>query len=136
MGQNETNIDQFVVDLRTQARNCEFGDQEDFMIRDRVVLGCSDKSLQERLLREANVSLKKAIEISHSSEASKMQVKLLTKPKDVMQVQYTASGSRIARTVNQGRKDSKCHKCGLVHRFYTCSAYGKRCHHCGILNHF
>ena len=136
MEQNETNIDQFVVDLRTQARNCEFSDQEDYMIRDRVVLGCSNVGLQEHLLRETNVSLKKAIEICRSSEVSKMQIKHLAKPKDVMHVQKAVSGSGITRTAMQGRTGSKCSKCGMIHKFNTCPAYGRSCYNCGIMNHF
>jgi len=47
-------IDTFVTSLRHKAKTCEFGDQTESMIRDRVVLGCPDTQLQERLCENQN----------------------------------------------------------------------------------
>ena len=44
-------FDVFLVDLRGQAKSCEFGTLEDSLIRDRVVCGIDEKSVRERLLR-------------------------------------------------------------------------------------
>ena len=35
-------IDAFVTTLRLRANSCQFGDQEESLIHDRVVLGCAD----------------------------------------------------------------------------------------------
>ena len=50
-------VDQFITDLKTRAKSCEFGEQTESMIRDRLVLGVSDIRLKERLLREGDLSL-------------------------------------------------------------------------------
>ena len=50
-------IDAFVTKLRLQAQSCEFGEQETTLMRDRIVLTCPDSCLQERLLREADLTL-------------------------------------------------------------------------------
>jgi hypothetical protein len=52
-------IDAFVTTLRLRARTCKFGDQEESLIRDRLMISCPDARLQERLLRENEESLAK-----------------------------------------------------------------------------
>ncbi|GBO00870.1 hypothetical protein AVEN_226930-1 [Araneus ventricosus] len=43
-------FDVFVMDLKKLVKSCEFGDQSDSVVRDRIVLGIGDASLQERML--------------------------------------------------------------------------------------
>jgi len=69
------NIDSFVTRLRQKAKSCEFGLQEDSMLRDRVVLGCPDARLQERLLREPELLLAKALDFCRAAEATKAQMR-------------------------------------------------------------
>ena len=38
---------------------CEFDDQEDIMIRDKIVFSVNDDRVKERLLRESDLSLSK-----------------------------------------------------------------------------
>ena len=58
-------IDHFITELRTRAKSCEFGEQHDSMIRDRIVFGVRDTQLKERLLRESSeLTLEKAASIS------------------------------------------------------------------------
>ena len=45
-------VDHFVNELKTNAQNCEFGDQTNLIIRDRIIFGITDERLRERLLRE------------------------------------------------------------------------------------
>ena len=40
-------IDQFITELKTHAKSCEFGDQHDSMIRDRIVFGVIETRLKE-----------------------------------------------------------------------------------------
>ncbi|XP_068690629.1 uncharacterized protein [Montipora capricornis] len=49
--QDGESIDQFITELKTRAKSCEFSDQQDSLIRDRIVFGVSDTRLKERLLR-------------------------------------------------------------------------------------
>ena len=41
-----------------KAKLYEFGDQEDLMIRDKIVISVNDERAKERLLRESDLSLK------------------------------------------------------------------------------
>ena len=43
-------IDQWIKDLRMKAKLFEFGDQEDLMIRDKIVFSVNDERVKERLL--------------------------------------------------------------------------------------
>ena len=72
--QDGETIDQFITELKTRAKSCEFGEQHDSMIRDRIVFGVSDTRLKERLLRESSdLTLEKGASLCRAAEASKTQ---------------------------------------------------------------
>ena len=56
--ENET-VGQWTTELRTRAANCEFH-ESDNMTRDKIVFGIRDRPVQEKLLREYNLTLEKA----------------------------------------------------------------------------
>ena len=62
-------IDKWVKDLRTIAKNCEFETQEDYLIRDKIVFGVHDSRVKERMLRETELTLAKAVEICRAAES-------------------------------------------------------------------
>ena len=65
-------IDQFITELKTRAKSCEFCDQHDSMIRDRIVFGVTDTWLKERLLRESSdLTLEKASSLCRAAKVSK-----------------------------------------------------------------
>ena len=70
-------IDSFVTTLRIRAKTCKFEQHLDSMIRDRIVLGCSDPRLQERLLRETDLTLIKAINLCPAAESTKEQIRTI-----------------------------------------------------------
>ena len=53
----------FLLDLCNKAKTCEFGTLQDSLIKDRIVCGIDDKSIRERLLRDSDLTLEKAIDI-------------------------------------------------------------------------
>lgn len=66
-GPSET-IDTYVTDLKNKAKDCEFGDLCDSLIRDRIVCGIRDDQVRARLLREADLTLVKALDVCRASE--------------------------------------------------------------------
>ncbi|XP_035220342.1 uncharacterized protein LOC118193371 [Stegodyphus dumicola] len=143
-------FDCFVTDLKKLVKSCEFGEQSDSVIRDRIVLGVSDASLQERMLRENNLSLEKAIELGKAAELSKARAQTL-REHNVDSVtrgkvkQHLAGGANAALAVRKHRgwrddtsntETSLCKKCNRHHVNGQCPAYGKKCFNCGKLNHF
>ena len=71
-------IDQWIKDLRIKAKLCEFGDQEDLMIRDKIVFSVNDERVKERLLRESDLSLSKAVDVCRAAETTRAQLKAMT----------------------------------------------------------
>ena len=66
-------IDQFITELKTRAKSCEFGEQHDSMIRDRIVFGVRDTQLKERMLCESSeLTLEKAASICRTGKATEV----------------------------------------------------------------
>ncbi|XP_039299843.1 uncharacterized protein LOC120355483 [Nilaparvata lugens] len=64
----------FLTDLKKLVKSCEYKDQTDSLIRDRIVLGVFDKGLQERLLRVQDLTLDNAIDFCRAAELGKNRV--------------------------------------------------------------
>ena len=60
------------------ARSAEFVEVEN-MIRDKIVFGMSDLRIKERLLREKDLDLAKAVDICRAAEASRTQIQSMCK---------------------------------------------------------
>ncbi|XP_063391344.1 uncharacterized protein K02A2.6-like [Cydia fagiglandana] len=70
-GEHES-IDQYVFELRKLAQSCEFGNLNDGLIKDRLICGIVSAAIRERLLREDDLTLSKALEICRAAIVSKM----------------------------------------------------------------
>ena len=66
---------EWITALKGKASSCEFGEQKDQLIRDKIVFDINDKGLKERMLRESQLSLEDAIAICNTVEASRLQLK-------------------------------------------------------------
>ena len=66
--EHRENIDQWVNDLRILLSTCEYGQQKESSLRDRIVFGVADIRVKERLLRESDLTLEKALYICHIAE--------------------------------------------------------------------
>ena len=62
----EQHFDEYTTELHTLANACEFKEHEN-VIRDKIVFSIKDKHIQERLLREVKLTLKRAVDICKSS---------------------------------------------------------------------
>ena len=79
-GEGES-VNQYLVELRKLSKNCEFVEFLEQALRDRFVYGLSSPSIQKKLLAEADLTLKKAVEISVSMEmTAKETVELKSGP--------------------------------------------------------
>lgn len=133
------NIDAFVTKVRLRAQSCEFKEQEDSLIRDRIVLSCIDARIQERLLREPGLTVVKALELCRAAEATQQQLCVIKSGSGSEQTSFTAvvsavSGSNQAAGNFAPRK--QCGNCGTNHMLRGYSAFGKTCSNCGKDNHF
>ncbi|GBO41607.1 Transposon Ty3-G Gag-Pol polyprotein [Araneus ventricosus] len=146
-------FDVFVMDLKKLVKSCEFGDQSDSVVRDRIVLGVGDASLQERMLRESDLSLERAIDLGKTAELSKIRAQTVQgqnvdfvgrrsgaqKPLSSREANWSNKDGTVNKSCQNGEKArmfSSCWKCNRKHVKGKCPAYGKRCHSCNNLNHF
>ncbi|GFT48421.1 retrovirus-related Pol polyprotein from transposon 297 [Nephila pilipes] len=115
--------------LKTLASTYEFAEQENGLIRDRIVLGIKDSGLQERLLRENNLSLEKANEIVSAAEVSREQIR---------NMKYETATVDFVKKKEKPKKSSQyeCKKCGRRHKPRDCPAFDKNCTKCNKKNHF
>ena len=63
-------VSAFVADLRKLSQHCEFGTALDSSLRDRLVCGLHNESIQKRLLSEADLTFKRATEIAVAMETA------------------------------------------------------------------
>lgn len=72
-------FDQYLVELHTLAKSCEFGQLKDQLIKDKIVTGIPDNGLRERLLREKDLTLDKAVQMCRAAETTRAQAKELSR---------------------------------------------------------
>ena len=132
-----------MTEIKRRAAECELGTLTDSLTKDMIVCGTTDPLLRERLLRNADLTLTKAIEAGHASEETKRHAKKLEKQQvsEINRVRHDkekSSKSKDSRNSSNHSDDmiKKCKFCSGSHQRGNCPAYGKRCRTCNRKNHF
>ena len=116
-----------------KASSCEFGILCDSLIRDRIVCGICDDRTQSRLLKEADLTLEKAVDMCRADEITASQIKTLAQPaQPELGLQLLKNNSKFTTR----RKQQQYGWCGETHPQGQCPAFGKYCDKCGKRNHF
>ena len=123
-------VAEFIAELRRLSEHCEFGDNLDDMLRDRLVCGTKDVRVRRRLLAEEDLKFKKAFEIAQAAEAADSNAKYLQKP----------SASTVHAVQRQPTKlrpvgADNCYRCGGKHAASDCRFREAECHHCHKKGH-
>jgi len=137
--QEDCTIDVIVTDLRQRAEHCDFGALKDSLIRDQIVVVISDPKLRERLLRETDLSLEKAIKLCRITEQYKEQPKVFDSPTAQASSIDTVRKARVpveTEKTDDVKRIVKCKFCGSSHNRGSCPAYGATCHKCNGRNHY
>lgn len=105
-------FDNFYTDLKLKAKRCNYDNQEDRMVRDRIVIDTADKSLQERLLRVSSLTLDETVKQARAAEIGGFQTKAL-------QQENHSSSVAVAVVKKENWKPSEmksnifqCRRCG------------------------
>ena len=147
--ENET-VDSFVTDLHCMAEHCQFGDINDELIRDRLVVGLRDTRLAERLQLDQELTLEKAVNQARPSEAVKKQQVLLGDDQSSHGVKETVDAVyKFKFYRKKGQQKSKhqghtatpnatCQRCGKSpsHARNSCLAKDAVCPKCTKKGHF
>ncbi|XP_067017870.1 uncharacterized protein [Acropora muricata] len=75
-------IREFLAKLQKLAETCEFGGYRDEALRDRLVCGITSQTIRRKLLGEADLTLKKAVDIATSVSIS-FQNAIFAKERDI-----------------------------------------------------
>lgn len=121
-------FDTFLNRLRKNAASCEFGNLQDEMMRDRIVIGIRDNHLRARLLRESKLTLENTLTICRTSEATQTQL---------MKIEgETVHFTKHSKNSVKPRQIKNCKYCGNSHQRGKCPAYGTKCDKCDKYNHY
>ncbi|KAK8777878.1 hypothetical protein V5799_020780 [Amblyomma americanum] len=126
-------FEQFVRALKRQAQHCNFGAMTDDMVCDQVVFGTNSPKLREKMLRDKNLTLGKAVTLCKAAETSARQNEVWGKANEELHMS-AVTARKSAQTGS--RRDPNCTRCNRRHASRCCPAYGKTCYSCNGRNHF
>jgi hypothetical protein len=70
----DESIEAYIAALRQLAKTCNYGEIEERLIRDQVVIGVKEDVLREKLLETKDLTLDKCLKIGRAFESSKTQL--------------------------------------------------------------
>ena len=148
-------VDNFIVDLYRLAQYCNYGTLHDELIRDRIVVGLRSPALSEKLQRDADLMLEKAVQMAREYEAIKKQPTLIRNDFQDDKSEHKSNKPELhyverkrpfkpkgkpknATPPTQQQKSKKCTRCGRTpaHGKEQCPARELLCHKCGKKGHF
>ena len=146
---NESIAD-YIASLKTLAHSCEFGTNLNEMLRDRFVIGLANRSTQQVLLSEADLTFKRAVEIASARETALKEMeashiansgssyvnkidnkKYQNKSKD----QPKPNNNFDKNNSNQSKPKNKCAGCGQWHWRRDCPFLNQECFKCRKKGH-
>ena len=118
-------VPEYMAELRRLSTNCDFKAYLDQALRDRLVCGLRNEGIQCRLLAEADLTLKRALDLALGMEAAERNTKSL---KGTEAVHKFAAGRSATST--------PCYRCGRPnHEPSTCRLRDSTCHFCKKKGH-
>ena len=132
-------IDCYAAELRKLAKNCNFGELEDRMIRDRIVVGVKCEELRKKLLAERKLTLELAMTIARSHETSEQQAQAMNKETSVDAVKFKKkefSQKMKENKFSSHKQKVDCTRCGRKHERNRCPAAKETCRECDKVGHF
>ena len=134
----------FVAALRSIAEYCDYGDSLKDMLRNRIVCGIRDKSVQCTLLKESKLTYDTALDTALAAESAKRDAQKLqdsTKAEghsqgEMYRVEDKPS-SQGNKSLQDGSKENKtaCYRCGGKHDPSHCRFREAECHYCKKRGH-
>ena len=141
---------EFVAALRKIAEHCKYGDMLNELLCDRLVCGIYDKHVQQRFLREKELTYDNAFATALAAEQAKKDSKrlqqdartedkpplqLMQMEKPVNHVAKSTPNPSNKRSPPSGRTTDECYRCGRKHQASRCRFRDYECHFCKKKGH-
>ncbi len=124
---SEESISAFVAELRSLARDCDFGRALEVDLRDKLVCAVADQALQQKLLTEKDLTFQRGLDVARSHESAKKNVATLHG--------YQAAAAAVVNQV-KAVSSAPCYRCGRKgHHQTQCKFKTATCHSCGKIGH-
>ncbi|GFS39364.1 transposon Tf2-12 polyprotein, partial [Nephila pilipes] len=123
--------------LRNAVVECNYGESQDRMLRDKIIQGQLDKALQERLIRETSKKAKTLQEVvseCKTAENIKVQASVMNEKLSVNALKNFRNYRNQSK--NNQKNEVNCKQCGKIHEKKKCPAYGTKCRNCDGRNHW
>ena len=138
-------VSNYVAELRKLSEHCEYDDKVEEMIRDRIVCGVNHENIQRRLLSEAKLTFKKAVELATAMETALRDIKDI-QGQGSSDVHKMTSGGGKKKQGSQDRRQASqqaakppsskpCYRCGEAHHPDMCRFKSAECHFCKKQGH-
>ena len=107
------------------------------MLRDRIVCGTNDDTIQKRLLAEPKLTYAKALELAQGLETAAQNVKEISCKETASPYTPTRNGQQeVYKVTPEGKAELSCYRCGKAgHVASKCPFQGTKCHKCGSTGH-
>jgi hypothetical protein len=128
---------EFFARIKLQAEKCEFSQLKNDFVRDQIVIGMRDKSLQKQLFRESALTLEKAENTCRVAEETDENIWRMNQETQAV----VASLDRMKISAPEHERSAKstkpydCKRCGMKHVYFKCPAFKKKCGKCRRLGH-
>ena len=154
--QEETQpFNEYLTVMTKLANDSELKLEKDNLLRDMLVIGLNNKRLQEKLMRELDLTLDKVIKACQNDELTHEHVKQIQEKKKDDDVSIDKIGKHRSRSDTTRRRknpgnssDSEddhyseselinsCKYCAESHKRGACPAYTSRCNLCNRKGHY
>ncbi|XP_072398134.1 uncharacterized protein [Diabrotica undecimpunctata] len=118
----------YLKELRKLAEPCSFGASPDIMLRDRLVCGITDESLQQKLLVTDKLKLKDAQDMYFAHEVAVERESESRADVNAVSFRKNQPGQFKPQLANRERK--KCFRCEREHSPETCEHIKSTCTYC------
>ena len=132
-------VAEYVAVLRKAAEFCNYGESLSEMLRDRLVCGITDTTVQKRLLAEKDLTLDKAIALVQAVEIAEKGAKDLHTSTPLSTDLHKLNQGATLPSESKPRKANKnnpvCYRCGGKHLATNCRFKSEDCRLCGKQGH-
>ena len=127
-------VSKYVAELKRLSQDCDYGGSLNDMLRDRLVCGINDLSIQRKLLSEgSSLTFDNALKIALSMEAAAEQS---TAMQNQISHERKMDGSALHKVFTSGAKQQGiCFRCGGRHNPSNCPFTEKNCFFCNNKGH-